>query len=98
MQKQIEKDLTEIFDEEYEKRVLITPQFTAERLIKKGYRKQVWHDVSTDPPKTSGLYIVCTDKGSVFTAHYYADCGRFNAPFRKSAVWWTDLPEAPREG
>lgn len=40
MEKQIEKDLIEIFDEEYSKRWLITPQFTAERLIEKGYRKQ----------------------------------------------------------
>lgn len=68
----------------------------AEHLYNAGYRKQVWHKVSEELPETSGLYIVCTDKGSVFTAHYYADCGRFNAPFRKSAVWWTDLPEAPK--
>lgn len=40
MEKQIEKDLTEIFDEEYGKRRLITPQFTAKRLVEKGYRKQ----------------------------------------------------------
>lgn len=44
-------------------------------LYEKGLLRQPWHDVS-DPPKTSGLYIVCTDKGSVFTAHFYADCGR----------------------
>lgn len=64
-------------------------------LYDEGYRKQVWRDVS-DPPKTSGLYIVCTDKGSVFTARYYADCGRFNAPFKKSVLRWTEMPEAPR--
>lgn len=41
--KQIEemrKDLIEIFDEEYEKRRLITPDFTAEKMTAKGYRKQ----------------------------------------------------------
>lgn len=43
-QKQIEEmrsDLIEIFDEEYEKRRLITPQNTAEKLTAKGYRKQI---------------------------------------------------------
>lgn len=65
-------------------------------LYNAGYRKQEWHKVSEEIPKTSGLYIVCTDKGSVCTAHYYADCGRFNAPFRKSVVWWTDFPEPPK--
>lgn len=42
MNKQIEEmrsDLIEIFDEEYEKRRLITPQNTAEKLSAKGYRK-----------------------------------------------------------
>lgn len=64
-------------------------------LYEKGLLRQPWHDVS-DPPKTSGLYIVCTDKGSVFTAHFYADCGRFNAPFKKSVVRWTEMPEPPK--
>ena len=43
MNKQVEEmrsDLIEIFDEEYEKRRLITPQNTAEKLTAKGYRKQ----------------------------------------------------------
>ena len=40
--KQIEemkKDLIDIFDEEYYRRNLITPQNTAEKLVEKGYRK-----------------------------------------------------------
>lgn len=37
---QMYRDLGEIFDEEYEKRRLITPQNTAEKLTAKGYRKQ----------------------------------------------------------
>lgn len=40
MEKQMVDDLIEIFDEEYEKRRLITPQNTAKKLIAKGYRKQ----------------------------------------------------------
>ena len=39
-EKQMIDDLIEIFDEEYNKRNLITPQFTADKLIAKGYRKQ----------------------------------------------------------
>ena len=37
--KQMINDLIEIFDEEYSKRNLITPQNTAEKLTAKGYRK-----------------------------------------------------------
>ena len=37
---EMRKDLIEIFDEEYEKRRLITPQNTAEKMADKGYRKQ----------------------------------------------------------
>ena len=37
---EMEKDLVEIFDEEYEKRRMITPQNTAEKMTAKGYRKQ----------------------------------------------------------
>lgn len=36
---EIYEDLVEIFDEEYNKRNLITPQNTAEKLVDKGYRK-----------------------------------------------------------
>lgn len=38
-EKQFINDLIEIFDEEYGKRNLITPQNTAEKLTAKGYRK-----------------------------------------------------------
>ena len=38
-EKQMVNDLIEIFDEEYSKRHLLTPQNTAEKLMQKGYRK-----------------------------------------------------------
>lgn len=41
MEKQMVDDLIEIFNEEYEKKRLITPQNTAEKLVAKGYRKQI---------------------------------------------------------
>lgn len=59
MEKQIEKDLTEIFDEEYGKRCLITPRFVAERLIEKGYRKQ--SDVARE---------IFAEIGKILTAKY----------------------------
>ncbi len=37
---EMRKDLIEIFDEEYKKRRMITPDFTAEKMTAKGYRKQ----------------------------------------------------------
>ena len=40
MVKHMFDDLIEIFDEEYEERMLITPQNTAEKMTAKGYRKQ----------------------------------------------------------
>ena len=63
MDKKIEemkKDLIEIFDEEYEKRRLITPQNTAEKMTAKGYRKQSegewewfeeWNPSTTEHPR-----------------------------------------------
>lgn len=38
--KEMRQDLIEIFDEEYEKRRVITADFTAEKMSAKGYRKQ----------------------------------------------------------
>lgn len=61
-----------------------------------GYRKQVWHKASDELPETSGSYIVCTNKWSVCTAHYYADAKKFSAPCGKNAVYWTCLPEPPK--
>ena len=37
---ELEKELNEIFDEEYKKRGLLTASNTAEKLIAKGYRKE----------------------------------------------------------
>ena len=37
---EMKNDLIEIFDEEYEKHRLITPQNTAKKMTAKGYRKQ----------------------------------------------------------
>ena len=68
----------------------------AEGLYNAGYRKQEWISVEERLPETSGSYIVCTNKGSVITAHYYADAKRFSAPFGKNVVYWMPLPIAPK--
>lgn len=39
--KELRKDLIDIFDEEYEARRLITPDFAARKLAEKGYQKQI---------------------------------------------------------
>ena len=68
----------------------------AEGLYHAGYRKQEWISVEEELPETSGSYIISTDKGGVCTAHYYADAKKFSAPFGKSVVYWTNLPEPPK--
>jgi rubrerythrin len=69
MDKKIEemkKDLIEIFDEEYEKRRLITPQNTAEKMTAKGYRKQIegeWEWFEEWNPSTPEHPRECDDCG-----------------------------------
>lgn len=67
-----------------------------EKIFNAGYRKQEWHKVSEELPETSGLYIVCTKKDSVCTAHYYADAKKFSSPAGKCAKYWTYMPEPPK--
>ena len=60
MKEQIEemrKDLIEIFDEEYEKRRMITPDFTAEKMTAIGYRKQEWISVDDRLPDTDEVLV-----------------------------------------
>lgn len=81
------KDLIEIFDEEYEKRRLITPQNTANKMSEKGYRKQSeWEWIK------EGDFFVCSNCGSVKpfvvinnkTKYYRCDyCIRCGAKMRK---------------
>ena len=74
MNKQIDEmrsDLVEIFDEEYEKRRLITPQNTAEKLFAKGYCKQSvgeWKWIADDD-------CICSACGKVFYTADNADAG-----------------------
>lgn len=58
---EMRKDLIEIFDEEYEKRRLITPQNTAEKMTAKGYRKQEWISVEDRLPQKHDEVLVFCD-------------------------------------
>lgn len=77
--KQIEemrKDLIEIFDEEYEKRRIITADFVAIKMTAKGYRKQSrgeWKQAYNSFPR-----YVCTNCNHLFnnkTFKYCPNCG-----------------------
>lgn len=68
MEKQMVDDLIEIFDKEYEKRRLITPQNTAEKLIAKSYRKQ-----------TEGEWLcIYLNKFEHLSKHKCSECGFVN--------------------
>ena len=73
--KQIEemrKDLIEIFDEEYEKRRLITPQNTSEKLTAKGYRKA--SDVAREIfEEIRALLYLNALQGDVFIGRYFSE-------------------------
>lgn len=82
MHEQIEemrKDLVEIFDEEYEKRRIITANFTAIKMTAKGYRKQIegeWEIVLGSNGKEKMVCTKCRhgqDLHSTFT--YCPNCG-----------------------
>ena len=67
--KQMFNDLIEIFDEEYGKRNLITPQNTAEKLTAKGYRKST--DVAEEIFAEIEKITVKYRHGYEFDSHMY---------------------------
>jgi hypothetical protein len=78
-EKQMIDDLIEIFDEEYEKRRLITPQNTAEKLTAKGYRKQsvgewIWTENGTEDYEQYWLCSCCNNK-SYWKSKFCEECG-----------------------
>lgn len=68
---EMRKDLVEIFDEEYERRRIITADFTAIKMSAKGYCKQSvgeWKWIADDSP-------MCNICGNVFDTDDNADAG-----------------------
>jgi hypothetical protein len=73
-EKQLFEDLVEIFEEEYEKRRLITPQNTAEKMTAKGYRKQSeWISVEERLPDAIDSYIVVVKQKYEWEAEWEYD-------------------------
>ena len=99
MKEQIEemrKDLIEIFDEEYEKRRLITPDFTAEKMTAKGYRKQEWISVEDRlPDKYNSVLIFCEGEVRI---DYIDSYGIWHDNFQYRVTHWMPLPEPPKKG
>lgn len=95
-EKQMIDDLTEIFDEEYEKRNLITPKNTAEKMTAKGYRKQEWISVNERLPDREGKYLAYTTRGTVEMARCYTYHVDDKPQFDYWITHWMPLPEAPK--
>lgn len=79
---EFERDLIEIFDEEYEKRYLITPTNTAEKLTEKGYLKETQGEWITDEyfetiycSLCNGLAPVDCEKERFYQSNYCPECG-----------------------
>lgn len=93
---EMRKDLIEIFDEEYEKRRLITADFTAIKMTDKGYRKQSeWISVDERLPERNGRYLThCNVEGqSLVCILYYNKVGGFN---EGTVTHWMPLSEPPK--
>ena len=97
---QMYRDLAEIFEEEYEKRRLITPQNTAEKMTDKGYRKQEWISVDERLPDKEGTYLTYTDKDKVDLDIFciYSSHGTkfWSGEINGKVTHWMPLPEAPK--
>ena len=108
-EKQMLEDLIEIFDEEYERRRLITPQNTAEKMTAKGYLKQEWISVEERLPEEDGCYITYTNATGKDNGVIAQNLVTRNIRGKKIRRWewqtrispwivthWMPLPEAPK--
>ena len=95
---QMYRDLAEIFDEEYEKRRLITPKNTAEKMTAKGYRKQEWISVDERLPEESKSYLCFgywTDDKTCGIYIVLYSCCEWMSYSDFVITHWMPLPEAP---
>ena len=58
---EMRKDLIEIFDEEYEKRRIVTADFTAIKMTAKGYRKQSDNVIELPCKEGDTVYVLKTE-------------------------------------
>lgn len=54
-----------------------------------------WVSVADAVPGETGSYIVCTDRGAVCTARFYAEGGIFAGVAGRHVTHWMPLPEPP---
>lgn len=99
---EMRQDLIEIFDEEYEKRRVITADFTAEKMSAKGYRKQSeWISVDERLPELyTSVLVYCDAMVSKFycVSEMIEPYGkRWSAVCGFRVTHWMPLPEAPRK-
>ena len=97
---EMRKDLIEIFDEEYEKRRIVTADFTAIKMTAKGYRKQSeWISVEERLPEREGYYLTSTIKGVIMIGAFFGYYASGDRPqFKYDVTHWMPLPEAPKGG
>lgn len=58
-----------------------------------------WISVKERLPTISGKYIVCTEKGSVYSTGFrvYGESGHFQTDINTHITHWMSLPEPPEE-
>ena len=77
---ELERELTEIFNAEYEQRHLITPKNTAEKLTEQDYRKQIqgeWNVVNEKYPR-----YACTACNHLYNNKGFKYCPNFGAKMK----------------
>ena len=97
--KEMRKDLIEIFDEEYEKRRLITADFTAIKLTAKGYRKQEWISVDDRLPEKYEKHLLLLDNGRITIGWYHESAMNFvedGFVTVNRVTHWMPIPEPPK--
>lgn len=109
IEKQIDetrKDLVEIFDEEYEKRRIITADFTAIKMQAKGYRKQEWISVEDRLPSDEEQrdeygelvpFLVC-ERDTTYPYRAFYDGKEWGDGLMRirGITHWMHLPEPPK--
>lgn len=79
----------------------------ADHLIAHGVTVQRWVPVTERLPEKEDTYLVYTERGSVYSSHFYTEM-KFASGYVREASWsqrgkvkvthWMPLPEPPKEG
>ena len=79
--------------------------YLADYLVKNGVTVHGWVSVDERLPECEGSYIVYTERGSIYTSHFYTE-KRFASGYVREALWsqrgtvkvthWMPLPDPPK--